>query len=112
MQRTSVGDIVVARVTGIAKYGLFVTIDDTFSGLVHISEMSEGFVKNVSKFAVVGEDILVKIVDIRNERLVLSIKDINYKTKKSCINPPEPKLYVDPREFDILSDMLEIWLSE
>ncbi len=112
MQSISVGDIVVAKVTGIAKYGLFVKIDDTHSGLVHISEISDGYVRNVSKFASVGEYILVKVVDIKKEKLILSIKNINYKTKKACINLPEPKLHVDPKEFDVLKDMLKVWLDE
>ncbi len=112
MQRIDVGDIVVAQVTGIAKYGLFVTVDDVFSGLIHISEMSNGFVKNVSKFASVDEYILVKVIDIKDDRLMLSIKDINYKTKKGCIELAEPKLEVDPQEFEILKENLEIWLEE
>ncbi|MFV0424424.1 MAG: S1 RNA-binding domain-containing protein [Bacilli bacterium] len=112
MQKFSVGDIVVGKVTGITKYGLFVMVDDIFSGLVHISEMSNGFVKNVSKFASVGEFILVKVIDIKEDKLMLSIKDINYKTKKSCIELVEPKLYVDPKEFEVLKNHLNIWLDE
>ncbi len=112
MQNFDVGDIVVGKVTGIAKYGMFVTVDEVFSGLIHISEMSNGFVKSVSKFASVGDYILVSVLDIKEDKLVLSIKDINYKTKKSSIELNEPKLLVDPKEFDILRDHLDIWLAK
>ncbi len=112
MQNFDIGDIVVGKVTGVAKYGMFVTVYDVFSGLIHISEMSKGFVKNVSKFAVVGDYILVKVLDIKEDKLVLSIKDINYKTKKTSIELVEPKLYVDPKEFNILSEHLDIWLAK
>ena len=38
------GSIVKCQVTGIEKYGAFVNIDGIYSGLIHISEISNGFV--------------------------------------------------------------------
>ena len=41
------GDMVKGKVTGIEKYGIFVSINDGVTGLIHISEISDAFVKNV-----------------------------------------------------------------
>lgn len=112
MQKFNVGDIIIGRVSGVANFGIFVSVDEVISGLIHISEMSDGFVKDVSKFVSVGDYILVKVIDIKEEKLMLSIKDINYKTKKSCIELSEPKLYVNPDEFKILQSSLKEWLDE
>lgn len=76
----TVGSIVKGQVTGIEKYGAFVTIDD-YSGLVHISEVSNDFVKDINEFLHVGETIYCQVlsVDKSNNKLKLSIKNINYK---------------------------------
>ena len=41
-----VGDIVKGVVSGIEEYGIFVTLENDFSGLIHISEITQGFVSN------------------------------------------------------------------
>ena len=40
------GDMVKGKVTGIEKYGIFVSINDGVTGLIHISEIYDAFVKN------------------------------------------------------------------
>ena len=44
-------EIVEGCVTGIEKYGIFITLDEYYSGLIHISEISDGFVKDINKYA-------------------------------------------------------------
>ena len=41
-----VGDIIKVTVTSIENYGIFVTIDEEYNGMIHISEMSDNFVSN------------------------------------------------------------------
>ena len=76
------GSIVKCQVTGIEKYGAFVNIDGIYSGLIHISEISNGFVKDINDFLQIGEIIYTQILDVdeENNRLKLSIKNINYKS--------------------------------
>ena len=45
-----IGQIVEGTITGIQPYGAFVSLDEETSGLIHISEISEGFVKDVNHF--------------------------------------------------------------
>ena len=72
------GSIVKCQVTGIEKYGAFVNIDGIYSGLIHISEISNGFVKDINDFLQIGEIIYTQILDVdeENNRLKLSIKNI------------------------------------
>ena len=98
------GKIVTGQVTGIEKYGIFVSLDEFYSGLIHISEISDGFVKNVSEYVNVGETIHVKVMEIDDENyhLKLSIKDINYKIRKRNFSPlKETKLGFKPFEKEL-----------
>ena len=47
MNEIKVGDIIEVAVTGIQKYGAFVLIDDKYDGLIHISEISKGYVRTL-----------------------------------------------------------------
>ena len=79
-----IGTIVTGYVTGIEDYGIFVHLDDKVSGLIHISEISKHFVKDINKYAKLGEVIRVKIIGMENStHYQLSIKDIDYRIMKS-----------------------------
>ena len=75
------GSIVKGQVTGIEKYGAFVSVDDSYTGLIHISEVSNEFVNDINNFFEIGEIIYCEVleVDEKNFQLKLSIKNINYK---------------------------------
>lgn len=111
MTKYKKGKIVKATVSGIESYGVFVTLDDYYSGLIHISEISHGFVKNIHDYVNVGEIIFVEILDVDDElyHLKLSIKNINYKvnTKKKRKSIKET-----PHGFTTLEYKLPIWIKE
>ena len=104
-----VGDIIKGQVTGIEKYGIFVSIDPFWDGLIHISEVSEGFVKNIHDFVKIGETIYCQILDVDedNLQLKLSIKDINYKANISSGPIKETR-----KGFLPLKENLDSWLEE
>ena len=56
------GQVVQGIVTGIKPYGAFVKIDDNTDGLIHISEISDNYVNDVSLFVRQGEKIVVKVI--------------------------------------------------
>lgn len=103
------GSIVEGMVTGIENYGIFIKIDDKYSGLVHISEITNGFVKNVGTYAMLGEKIYVEIIKIDevNCKCILSIKDINYR-----INSEHDFLHESLKGFSPLKHHLQIWINE
>ena len=103
-------EIVEGCVTGIEKYGIFITLDEYYSGLIHISEISYGFVKDVNDFVNVGDEIYAQVisVDDDNSRLKLSIKDIDYKNDgKEVKRIPESVSVFEP-----LKEHLDIWINE
>ena len=83
MEKYKKGRILKGVVTGIESYGVFVQFD-SYTGLIHISEISDDYVKNPADYVSVGEVINTKIIDIDEElgHLKLSIKNIPYKEKR------------------------------
>lgn len=73
--KLEVGAVFLGKVTGITKFGAFVSIPDGRSGLVHISEIANSFVDDISKHISVGQEVNVKLISIDdNGRINLSIK--------------------------------------
>lgn len=85
MENYKVGSIIKGTITGVENYGIFVSLDNYYSGLIHISEISKEYVKNVGDYGAIGETIYVKILAVDNEtnQMQLSIKDINYRIGNS-----------------------------
>lgn len=70
-----VGAVVDGKVTGIMKFGAFVSLPGGKSGLVHISEIAYSYVNEVSDFLKEGQEVKVKIIGVdENGRINLSIK--------------------------------------
>lgn len=76
------GSIIKCQVTGVEKYGIFINTENDYTGLIHISEVSNSFVRDVNDYVKVGEEIYCQVleVDENNKQLKLSIKNINYKS--------------------------------
>ena len=69
-----VGDEFEGTVTGIVDFGVFVKIEDGLEGLVHISEIDWSLVEDPRLFYKVGDKVRVKIIDIKENKISLSIK--------------------------------------
>ncbi|HHY59703.1 MAG TPA: S1 RNA-binding domain-containing protein [Clostridia bacterium] len=70
-----VGSIVEGRVTGITKFGAFVELPGGVTGLVHISEVADAYVKDVKDYLKEQEQVQVKVINIdENGKIGLSIK--------------------------------------
>ena len=111
MSKIRKGRIIRGTVTGIESYGVFVSCDDYYTGLIHISEISHGFVKNINDFVKIGDLIQVEILDVDEElgHLKLSIKNIDYKKKI----PLKIKMIKEtPLGFKTLEYKLPIWIDE
>ncbi len=72
------GRIIKGKITGIEKYGIFITFPDGYSGLIHISEISDGFVSNINSYGKIGEDIYSEILDVddENKKIKLGLKKV------------------------------------
>ena len=79
-----VGSVLEGKVTGITKFGAFVSLPEGRSGLVHISEIAYSYVNDVKDHLKEGQEVKVKVIGIdENGRINLSIK-------KAMDPPPRP----------------------
>ena len=98
----SPGDIVKGVVTKVAKFGAFVDLEDGKSGLVHISEIADTFVKDINNHIAEGDEVKVKVLSIDEKgKIALSIKDAVEKKEE----PKDEK--VDQKFEDLLSKFLK-----
>lgn len=74
IERYKVGDDVMGEITGIVDFGIFVKIEDGLEGLVHISEINWSLVEDPRSLFKVGEKIKVKIIEIKDGKMSLSLK--------------------------------------
>lgn len=111
MTKYKKGKIVEGIVTGIESYGIFVSLDEYYSGLVHISEISNNFVSNIHDYVKIGDTIYVEILNVdENEgHLNLSIKNINYKKRQQ---KKRTKIIETSNGFNTLAYKLPLWIEE
>jgi len=79
-----VGDVVKGKITGIVDFGFFVEAGGV-EGLVHISEISWGKVDDIKDFVKIGDELKLKIIDIENSRLSLSLKRLEGDPWKNLV---------------------------
>lgn len=72
-----VGEILEGRVTGLTKFGAFVSLPEDKVGMVHISEVSTTYVKDIGDFLEKGQTVKVKVLSIdENGKISLSLKQV------------------------------------
>lgn len=69
-----VGDDVEGVVTGMVDFGIFVKLEEGLEGLVHISEIDWSLVEDTRALFKIGQKVTVKIIDIKDGKVSLSIK--------------------------------------
>lgn len=108
-----IGMTVYGKITGIKPYGAFVTFDDGITGLIHISEISKGFVKKIDNFMNVDEYVLVKIIDIDSEhkQLRLSFKALSQNTRRYTKKVKFLGMPESIKGFGTIRDFMPKWLK-
>ena len=110
-----VGQITEGKVTGIQPDGAFVLLNDNVTGLIHISEISDGYVRDITRYVREGDIVRVKVIDYdRNARQArLSLKALHPNTRSHRRNytqkatMPENKL-----GFSSIAGMMDEWITE
>lgn len=107
------GNVIKGTITGIEPYGAFVAFDEFYSGLIHISEISHGFVKDIHDFVNIGDVIYTEILDVDDGdyQLKLSIKNIAYKNSRKY-SGKRKKIVETESGFKTLEDNLSVWINE
>ena len=101
------GEIVSGVITGIKDYGAFVQVEE-YCGLIHISEFSDGFVKNISDIVAIGDVVSVEILEVDEEG-----KKLKLSYKKANVIPSKLLEYVHIyKGFNALELKLNEWIEE
>lgn len=70
----ALGDELTGEVTGLVDFGVFIKLEEGLEGLVHISEIDWGLVENPKTMFKIGEKVHVKVIEIKDDKISLSIK--------------------------------------
>lgn len=102
-----IDDRIICNVTGIQAYGVFVSCDD-YTGLIHISEMSDQYVSSLEDILCVGDEIEAMVIEIdeENKRLKLSYK------KAHPVHPKIQRLIKIKIGFHSLAKALPHWIEK
>jgi len=112
-----VNQIIEGEVTGVQPYGAFVALDENVQGLVHISEVTHGFVQDINNHLSVGDKVKVKILNIDEDKnkYSLSIRATMDKPKQE--NKPKKQSFTkkdtdSSAGFNTMKDELQAWLDQ
>ena len=114
------GEELSGKVTGIQPYGAFVALDEETQGLVHISEITYGFVKDIHDFLTVGQVVNVRVLEVDDKagKISLSIRalqDAPLSAKRN--DQPRKSLQARVKErdaegFNSVKDKLKDWIEK
>lgn len=85
-EKYDLGDVLSGTITGVVEFGVFVKIEDNLEGLVHISELDWSLVEDPKKLFSVGDKVNVKVIDIKNGKVSLSIKQLKENPWQAAAN--------------------------
>ncbi|SDB88511.1 S1 domain-containing post-transcriptional regulator GSP13 [Shouchella lonarensis] len=120
MSNYAEGTIVEGKVTGIKPFGAFVAIDNEKQGLVHISEVAHGYVKDINEVLSVGDEVKVKVMSVNEESGKISLSIRATQEAPARANKPRPtsggrRMQVTQTKqqgFNTLEDKLKDWLKQ
>ena len=84
-----VGTILEGKVSGITKFGAFVDLPDSKTGMVHISEVAPTFITEIGDYVKVGQTVKVKVLAINGNKISLSMKQALPKDQQK--RQPKPQ---------------------
>lgn len=105
---TTTGEILKGEVTKITDFGAFIKLENNDSGLCHVSELSDTFVKNVRDVLKIGQEVSVKVVNISSGKISLSIKQA---TVKQSTVQKESRIHTKPKSSDNFEGMLSSFIK-
>jgi len=77
MRQFEIGEIVEGKVIKILEFGAIVDLGSGKDGMIHVSELKDGFVKKVEDVVKVGSFVKAKVIRVEDGKIGLSIKQLN-----------------------------------
>lgn len=115
MSEIKVGDIIEGTVTEIRKFGAIMIFPNGYKGLLHISEVADAFIRNLSRYLTIGKTYQVKVLEIADDKfLKVSMSKITPEEKdlyrnQSLKRTPVEEEYID---FSALNEKLKEWTKQ
>lgn len=109
-----VDDLIYVTITQVKPYAAFFVTDDNVKGMVHVSELSDSFIKDIDKILIPGDVIKVKIlkIDDADGFIRASYKQIDDKDKFSSHINIRHGLNEDEKEFEPLARNIQTWIDK
>ena len=109
-----VGDVIIGKVNQVRPYALFLTFENGQNGLLHISELSDNYIRDIEKYGSVGDEIKVKVlsIDPANGFLRVSYKAIPDNEKYNTHDESSHHFaQFDEADFHDLEEKLPEWID-
>lgn len=109
-----IGQLVIGKVKNVKPYALFLEFDNKITGLLHISEISDSFIRDIEKFGTIGDEIKVKIIDIdkTNGFLRTSLKQVPAEEAFTTHSDKKIIPVATEEEFASLKEKMPVWIKE
>ena len=104
-----VNDIINVKIVSIVPYGVFVKVDNNYTGLIHISEINGEYIRDIKKYFEKETSLLAKIISIDEEKKQLSLSTKNIYHKK---NINKNRLIENGEGFFKFKIMMPKWIEE
>lgn len=107
-------DIIKVKITDTKPYAAFVVAEDGRKGLLHISEISDNFIRDIEKFVSRGDEVNVKILEIdeKDGFLRVSFKQVPDDKKLTTHHNGRRLPEIDEDDFKPLSEHLDDWIKD
>ena len=86
-----IGTIVEGKVTGVTGFGAFVDLGEGKTGMVHVSEVSRTYVKDIKEFVKEGDTVKAKIISVEGGKISLSMKQLQEEKRPARRDKSERK---------------------
>lgn len=110
-----VGDLIIGKVNKIRPYALFLTFENGQNGLLHISELSDNYIRDIEKYGTIGDEIKVKVlsIDPTNGFLRVSYKAVPEEERFNSHDETKQVIFqFDEADFNDLEAKLPEWINE
>lgn len=105
----ALGEVLEGKVKTITKYGAFVALPENRTGMVHISEVANTYVKEIRDHLTEGQTVRVKVIGIdESGKISLSVKRAQEQPKKASVRPAKSA----PRAPQTFEEKLKQFMSD
>ena len=115
MNNYKVNDIIEGTIISIKSFGAIMIFEDGQKGLLHISQVANTFIRNISRYLKIGKTYQVKIIGIEEDGfLKLSMSQISQEEKDEYHRNGIKKVKIDSQyiDFTALKNKLPEWIEE